>query len=151
MPKDLVVIKESNKKLGDKGELEVVELVNCPNCSSKLMLLPPSFPLVDVQCTRCNFRAQIKTNNTSPKNEIFGATWDVMDKILKSGYFTPPLIVNFKWEDKSGKHQVINFYPFIPKKNLRMRQLSSTARRANLKMFNYIKLNELPTIQLYKL
>lgn len=129
-----------NKSHGDDGESEVCELVPCPNCNKKLMLLPTNYPLYDVQCTGCSFRAQIKTNHSKPKSIVFGAGWDIMDKVLKSGFITPPLIVNFKWKDQ----QEIRFYPFIPKKNLKMYQLSPTARRANYKMFNYVGLDKLP-------
>lgn len=139
-----------NKQFGDVGEKEVVELVPCPNCNKQMMLLPPNYPLCDVQCSGCNFRAQIKTNRSKPKNEIFGAGWDIMDKVLKSGYLMPPLIANFKWSDKSGKHQKIIFYPFVPKKNLKVRKLSETARRANYKMFNYTGLDNLPSFVLFE-
>ena len=135
-----------NKQHGDDGEVEVVNLVPCPNCGKKLMLLPPNYPLYDLQCTGCSFRAQVKTNHCKPKSEIFGAGWDIMHKVLKSGFITPPLITNFKWKDQ----QEIRFYPFIPKKNLKMHQLSETARRANYKMFNYIGLDELPYFVLLK-
>jgi len=138
-----------NKISGDLGEQEVVDLVPCPNCSKKLMLLPPNYPLVDVQCTGCMFRAQIKTNNSKPKAEIFGAGWEIQEKVLKSGYQMAPLITNFKWKEGDIEKQIISFYPFIPKINLRKRQLSSTARRANYKMFNYIGLNDLPHFVLY--
>lgn len=133
-----------NKAAGDKGEQEVIDLVPCPNCGKKLMQLPPSYPLYDVQCTACSFRAQVKTNNTKPKAEIFGAGWDIMQKVLKSGFLAPPLITNFKWLEKETAHQEIRFYPFIPKENLSMHQLSPKARRANYKMFNYIGLDVLP-------
>ena len=139
-----------NKQAGDDGEVEVVELVACPNCGKELMTLPPNYPLYDVQCTGCLFRAQIKTNNTKPKPIIFGAGWDIISKVMKSGYMVPPLITNFKWEDATGAHQEIRFYPFIPKINLKMHQLSPTARRANYKMFNYIKIDEIPFFVLYK-
>ena len=138
-----------NKLAGDKGEKEVVELVPCPNCLKALMPLPKNYPLYDVQCVGCNFRAQVKTNNSKPKNQIFGAGWDIMEKVLKSGFITPPLIANFKWEDKKGRHQEIRFYPFIPKKHLKMHKLSPTARRANYKMFNYIGIDKIPYFPLY--
>ena len=138
-----------NKKAGDAGELEVMELVPCPNCGKKLMLLPPSFPLYDVQCTGCSFRAQIKTNNHAPSGTIFGAGWQIMDKVLKSGFITPPLIVNFKWKNKTGTLQEIRFYPFVPKKNLLKYKLSEKARRANYWMFNYIGLDKLPYFTVY--
>ena len=133
-----------NKIAGDIGEQEVVRLVPCPNCGKALMLLPKSYPLYDVQCTGCLFRAQVKTNNSKPKPVIFGAGWDIISKVMKSGYMVPPLITNFKWEDKGGQHQEIRFYPFVPKVNLKMHQLSPGARRANYKMFNYIDIDKIP-------
>ncbi|MEK7117899.1 MAG: DpnI domain-containing protein [Patescibacteria group bacterium] len=139
-----------NKRNGDRGEKEVVELVVCPNCGKKLMLLPPSFPLYDVQCTGCSFRAQIKTNSSKPKSVILGAGWQIMDKVLKSGFITPPLIVNFKWTEKTQQKQEIRFYPFVPKKNLSKYKLSPTARRANYEMFTYTGLDKLPYFPVYK-
>jgi DNA-directed RNA polymerase subunit RPC12/RpoP len=59
-----------NQKAGDQGEMDVVNLVPCPNCGKKLMMLPKNYPLYDVQCTGCLFRAQVKTNNTKPKPVI---------------------------------------------------------------------------------
>ena len=88
----------NNKVTGDAGELEVVEKVKCPNCGRKLMLLPPSFPLYDTQCTACQFRAQVKSSaDEKPRDSILGATWDVMDKSTKAGYLVPFLITNNKW------------------------------------------------------
>ena len=139
-----------SKTLGDLGEKEIIKLVKCPNCGKSLMQLPPNYPLYDLQCTGCSFRAQVKTNNSKPKKEIFGAGWEIIDKVLKSGFMIPPLITNFKWNEKDVKHQKILFYPFIPKSNLKKRQLSSKARRANYKMFNYVGLDELPCFVLYE-
>jgi len=135
-----------SKLNGDTGEQEVVELIPCPNCGKKLILLPPSFPLFDIQCTACYFRSQIKSAGSKPKKEIFGAGWDVIEKVMKSGLQVPSLIVNFKWESR----QEIRFYPFIPRKNLKMRILSETAQRANYKMFNYINMDTLPYFVLYR-
>ena len=69
-----------------------------------------------------------------------------MEKVLKSGFITPPIFANFKWLNK----QEIRFYPFVPKVNLRKYQLSAKARRANYKMFNYIGLDKLPYFVVYK-
>jgi DNA-directed RNA polymerase subunit RPC12/RpoP len=135
---------------GDQGELEIVEKVKCPNCGKSLMTLPKNYPLYDIQCQGCLFRAQVKTNNCKPKPIIFGAGWDIISKVMKSGYMVPPLITNFKWKDKEGEHQEIRFYPFIPKINLKMHQLSEKARRANYKMFNYIGIDEIPFFTLFK-
>lgn len=139
-----------NKKSGDDGEQEIVNLVPCPNCSKRLMLLPPNYPLYDVQCSGCSFRAQVKTNKSKPKAVVFGAGWDIMEKVLKSGFITPPLFLNFKWEEKGVECQEIRFYPFVPKSNLRKYQLSETARRANYKMFNYVGMDKLPYFEMYK-
>lgn len=136
----------SNKSAGDLGEEEVANLIKCPNCGSKLILLPPNNPLFDVQCERCVFRAQVKTNDSKPKDEIFGAGWGIMEKVMKSGYLIPPLIVNFKWKT----NQEIRFYPFVNKYNLKKYKLPETAKRANYWMFNYIGLNKLPFFVLYK-
>lgn len=138
-----------NKKAGNVGEIEVMNLVPCPNCNKKLMQLPPNYPLYDLQCTGCSFRAQVKTNNSKPKDEIFGAGWDIIEKVLKSGFMVPPLFANFKWREKGEDKQTIIFYPFIPKVNLKKRQLSPTAKRANYKMFNYVGLSKLPNFVMF--
>ena len=45
------------------GEKVVVEKVPCPNCGKRLMPLPPNYPLYDLQCTGCLFRAQVKKSS----------------------------------------------------------------------------------------
>ncbi|MCA9473919.1 MAG: hypothetical protein KC594_17795 [Nitrospira sp.] len=139
-----------NKVAGDIGEKEVVDKVPCPNCGKKLMQLPENYPLYDLQCTGCSFRAQVKTNRSKPSDEIFGAGWDIMEKVLKSGFMIPPLFANFKYKNKGVECQTILFYPFIPKGNLKKRQLSATARRANYRMFNYKGLSKLPNFVVYE-
>lgn len=114
------------------------------------MKLPTNYPLYDVQCTGCSFRAQVKTNQSKPKSVVFGAGWQIMSKVLKSGFITPPLFLNFKWEEKGVKRQEIRFYPFVPKKNLSNYTLSPTARRANYEMFTYIGMDKLPYFLVYK-
>ncbi|MDR1990697.1 MAG: hypothetical protein LBQ09_10770 [Acidobacteriaceae bacterium] len=139
-----------NKTAGSSGELDVVKKVPCPHCGKPLMQLPPNYPLYDLQCTGCSFRAQVKTNRSKPKAEIFGAGWEIMNKVMKSGFLIPPLIANFKWTDKGASKQEILFFPFIPKKNLRRYQLSENAKRANHKTFNYVDLLDLPYFVVYK-
>lgn len=139
----------NNKQSGDVGEQEVVDLIPCPNCGKKMMLLPPNFPMYDIQCTGCTFRAQVKTNNCKPKNVIFGAGYDIYEKVLKAGYLSPPLIVNFRWKDDNVTHQKIIFYPFVGKSNIKKYRLSPTARRANYLMFRYEKLDKIPSIVLF--
>jgi hypothetical protein len=114
------------------------------------MTLPPNYPLYDVQCTGCSFRAQVKTNQSKPKAVVFGAGWQIMNKVLKSGYMTPSLFLNFKWSEKGEQKQEIRFYPFVPKKNLSNYRLSETARRANYEMFTYVGMDKLPFILVYE-
>jgi DNA-directed RNA polymerase subunit RPC12/RpoP len=130
----------NNKKAGDSGEKLVCELVPCPNCGTKLILLPENNPLYDVQCSRCTFRAQVKTIQSKPTSKIRGAGWEIIEKVHKSGFLLPPLIAFFVWDE----NQEVRFYPFIPKKNLKHRKLSPVAQRANYKMFNYVGLDKLP-------
>jgi DNA-directed RNA polymerase subunit RPC12/RpoP len=142
--------KSSNRRAGDKGENEVIKSVQCPNCGKKLIGLPSNYPLYDVQCSGCSFRAQVKTNSSKPKSIIFGAGWEIMDKVLKAGFMTPPTFVNFKWHKKGKKYQEIRFYPFVPKKHLKKYRLSAKARRANYQMFNYIGMDKLPYFKMYE-
>ncbi len=146
----LKIKKISNKESGNSGEKEIVKIVPCPNCGKKLMLLPANYPLFDVQCTGCSFRAQVKTNKNKPKSVVFGAGWQIMNKVLKSGYMTPPLFLNFKWEEKEKFKQEIRFYPFVPKKNLSNYTLSKTAHRANYEMFTYVEMDKLPYFLVFK-
>lgn len=139
-----------NKQNGDLGEMDIVNLIPCPNCGKKLMILPPNYPLYDVQCTACSFRAQIKTNNKKPCKEILGAGWDIMNKVLKAGFMIPPLIVNFKWRENLKERQEIIFYPFIPKKYLKhsIRNIKRGDRK--YPMFNYTNLDIMPKVTMYK-
>ena len=129
---------------GKQGEKEIVNRVACPNCNKKLLLLPPNYPLYDIQCSGCSFRAQVKTNRCKPKNVVFGAGWDVIDKVLKSGFIVPPLFVNFKWQEVNEENQVIYFFPFVPKNHLQKYELSKRSQNAGSKRFNYVGLLELP-------
>jgi hypothetical protein len=142
--------KITNKESGNSGEQEIIDFVPCPNCRKKLMALPPNYPLYDVQCTGCSFRAQVKTNRNKPKPVVFGAGWQIMNKVLRSGFMTPPLFLNFKWTEKGKKKQEIRFYPFVPKRNLSNYRLSSTARRANYEMFTYTGMDKLPYFIAYQ-
>jgi len=139
----------TNKKAGDIGEQEVVKLVPCPNCKKDLMRLPPSYPLYDVQCTGCTFRAQVKTNQSRPKNIVYGAQWQIMEKVLKAGFISPALFLNFKWGESGSKKQEIRFYPFVPKENLKKRFTKIKKNERELWMFNYVGMDKLPYFTVY--
>lgn len=134
----------NNKPKGDAGEKEVVRRVPCPNCGRKLMLMPKNYPMYDIQCTACNFRAQVKTNHTRPHREIFGATWQIMNKVLKAGYLVPALFVLFKWSGKGGAKSELRFYPFIPKHHLKPYKTYIKKQKRRLEMFNYRSVDTIP-------
>lgn len=129
----------SYRVVGTQGEQEVVDLVLCPNCSNKLMLLPQNYPMYDLQCSACNFRAQVKTCNSNPSKvrSIRGAGWDIMEKVLRAGFLIPPLIVNFKWLEGKEEKQEIRFYPFVRKFNLKKRVANIKSHNRIYNVFDY--------------
>lgn len=130
---------------GRDGELYIAENIACPNCGKPLMQLPRNYPLFDVQCTGCSFRAQVKSRNARPSSKLFGAGWDVLRKVLKSGYMVPSLIAYYHWKEKDGSiRREVRFFPFIPKTHLFPYSLSPSAKQANWKMFIYVHLDKLP-------
>ncbi len=139
----------NNRHRGKKGEKQVVNLVRCPNCGKKLSLLPPGYPMYDLQCTACSFRAQVKTPSRSPKNQVLGASWDILHRVLRAGFMIPPLIINFTWGTGRGRKQIIRFYPFIPTRNIVPYKVNSQGN-ASYKSFYYTGLDELPHFDLYE-
>lgn len=129
-----------SKQEGSKGEQEIIDLIKCPNCGAKLMSLPVGYPLFDVQCKKCLFRAQIKTNNCKPKDQVFGAGWDIMQKNLRTGQMIPPLIVNFKWQEGSSQRRKVIFFPFLTKKNIKLKIRSESGAHPGYQEFNYVGL-----------
>lgn len=136
------MVKYRRHKTGSSGEDEVVKNISCPNCGKKLIKLPANYPLFDVQCSACSFKAQVKTSNNKSLKAVFGAGWDIMNHYIKAGMLIPPLILNMR------RTKEILFFPFIPKRHLRHYQLSKKARRANYRMFNYQALDEIPYFEL---
>lgn len=131
---------KKTKSRGDAGEKFITENIPCPNCNKSLQALPRNYPLYDVQCTGCVFRAQVKTVHAKPKNTVLGAGWEIMNKVLKSGYLVPPLIVQFIWREKGRLKRLIRFHPFVPKSNLKNYQLL----KSGYAMFVYSDVLNLP-------
>jgi hypothetical protein len=135
------------QKVGDAGEKEITKIAPCPNCGKRLTGLPNNYPLYDVQCEGCAFRAQVKTSKSASKSTVRGAGWDIIHKVLKAGFMSPPLIVNFK---PPGREQEIRFFPFVPREHLKPYKLSKNHPQANYAMFDYHDLDELPHFRLTK-
>jgi hypothetical protein len=140
------------QKIGDDGEKEIAKHVPCPNCGKKLETLPKNYPLYDVQCNGCYFRAQVKTSGSSAKSTVRGAGWGIINKVMKAGFLAPPLIVYFRGTKLKGKknHKTksqILFFPFVTKKTMVNHTLNRPDR---YKMFNYDGLLNLPHFELVK-
>lgn len=130
----------TNQQRGDAGERDVIRKVRCPNCGSKLQQLPPSFPIFDVQCTRCVFRAQVKSSNSAPRDEVFGSGHSVLSHYLKAGQIMPPLIVNFRGDKNGRTRQSIMLFPFLTHRNIRRRVRGKRSVREGYKEFNFVGL-----------
>lgn len=141
---------KANREQGTLGEKDVVKKVPCPNCGKRLRLLPPGFPLYDVQCEGCVFRAQVKTNRSAPKNEIFGSGYAVLRHSMAIGQLIPPLIANFVWTEGRTLHQRIVLYPMITKENIRKRTRGSDGSHPGYEEFNYIGMRSAPQAVLYE-
>jgi len=73
-----------------------------------------------------------------------------MNDSNRIGQLIPPIITNFKWTDKTGKHQEVRFYPFLSKQNLKKYVISSGSKRSGHAMFNYVGLDRTPHFVLYQ-
>jgi hypothetical protein len=102
-----------------------VERVACPSCDRRLQLLPPGYPLFDVQCGSCLFRAQAKRVKEKPRGRLRGGSWSVINLYLRTGQLLPPMIVCFDWPETSKEPGFVYFLPFVPAKNVKRRVLSS--------------------------
>ena len=145
-------LRTQKQKIGDAGEIEIAKHVPCPNCGKKLERLPKNYPLYDMQCNGCYFRAQVKTSESSPKSTVRGAGWGIINKVMKAGFLAPPLIVYFKGKKIEGKksrraESQVLFFPFVTKK----RMVNHTLNRPDrYRMFNYDGLLGLPHFELVK-
>ena len=53
-----------NQNVGDGGERSMCEHVAYPNCGKALLLLPPNYPMLGIEYTACDSRAQVKTSRS---------------------------------------------------------------------------------------
>lgn len=141
-------MKSTNQQTGQEGVDFVIRHVDCPNCGNIVTPLPKNYPLLNLQCTYCSFRAHVKTSTIPPREVLQGAGWNILNGILKCGYLVPPLIVNYCWSQDGVEKREVRFYPFIPKKHIKVHALSSGQRQAGYKMFDYVGLDKLPYLKM---
>jgi hypothetical protein len=110
--------------LGEAAEQFVVENVRCPSCGSTLRQLPPGYPLFDLQCSRCLFRAQVKRVQEKPRSRLRGGSWSVVSTYLRTGQLLPPMFVCFDWPRKQAEPGSVYLFPLVPAKNVIKRVLS---------------------------
>lgn len=110
--------------LGLEAERFVVRRVPCPNCAGSLERLDSGYPLLDVRCTRCLLRAQVKRVKAKPRRRIRGASWGPVDVYLRTGLLLPPMFVCFDWPEGQRQPGIVQFYPLVPKRSVMRRRLS---------------------------
>lgn len=134
-----------SSSLGDEAERFVAKRIACPSCGGRLRVLPPGYPLFDVQCGSCLFRAQTKRVKEKPRSRLRGGSWSVVNLYLRTGQLLPPMLVCFDWPETSGRPGSVYFFPFVPAKNVKRRVLSSRHKSdAGRAMAEYLGMLALP-------
>jgi hypothetical protein len=142
---DIVARMAANARLGRQAEDFVVEHLSCPSCASLLRPLPPGYPLYDVECVRCVFRAQVKRVRAQPRDRIRGGSWTILSHHLKTGHLLPPMFVCFGWPASEDRPSTVWFFPLVPAVNVRPRKLSENHKTAAGRlMTEYERMRELP-------
>jgi hypothetical protein len=136
----------SKQITGDTGEAFVASSVPCPYCDRKLELLPKNYPLFDVQCSSCLFRAQVKTSKAPISGTIAGSGWDIKESARKLGVLSPPIISVSNTRASKETQRVVQFFPFIPESHLKKKQPFKDPghKRLKYRMFDYVRMNEVP-------
>jgi hypothetical protein len=131
--------------LGDEAERFVAASVHCPSCAGRLRQLPAGYPLFDVQCASCLFRAQTKRVKERPRSRLRGGSWSVVNLYLRTGQLLPPMFVCFDWPDTRRKPGFVYFFPFVPATNVKRRVLSQRHKTdAGRAMAEYVDMLALP-------
>jgi len=73
-----------------------------------------------------------------------------MSAALKTGATVPPLLAVHAWTETGYERREVRFFPFIPRDHLKDRPLSQNTDhpRASYRMFEYVRMNELPYFRL---
>lgn len=136
---------DSSARLGEEAERFIAERVPCPSCGGALHELARGYPLFDVQCSRCLFRAQVKRVQESPRNRLRGGSWSVVNTYLRTGQLLPPMFVRFDWPRTEREPGTVYFFPLVPAKNVSKRVLSASHKTdAGRAMVEYRDMLSLP-------
>ena len=107
--------------------------------------LAPGYPLFDVQCSRCLFRAQVKRVQERPRNRLRGGSWNVVNTYLRTGQLLPPMFVCFDWPRSELEPGSVYFFPLVPARNVSKRVLSEAHKTdAGRAMVEYREMLSLP-------
>jgi hypothetical protein len=140
----------SNSESGERAVQFVLANVRCPYCEKALMDLPRATPVYDVACSRCEFRAQVKSVETSIRSRIRGASARPLVGLRLAGKLSPPLIVVWRWDGERRTADEVSLFPLVPWSHVRERVLPANhATMAGRLMVDYHDLGRLPKIPLY--
>ena len=136
---------ETTTTLGEAAEQLIADRVPCPSCGSALQQLARGYPLFDIQCSKCLFRAQVKRVHEPPRSRLRGGSWNVVNTYLRTGQLLPPMFVCFGWPRLLAEPSAIYFFPIVPAKNVTKRVLSETHKTdAGRAMVEYRDMLSLP-------
>lgn len=140
----------SNTESGERAVEFVLTQIKCPYCEKALIDLPRATPVYDVACSRCEFRAQVKSVETPRRKRIRGASARPLAGLRWAGKSSPPLIVVWGWDGKNRSAEQVTLYPLVPWRHVRERALPDKhATMAGRLMVDYHDLDLLPYFALY--
>lgn len=140
----------SNTESGERAVEFVIALVKCPYCVKTLVDLPRATPVYDIACTRCEFRAQVKSVETKKRSRIRGASAGPLAGLRLAGKASPPLIVVWGWDGVDRTATEVSLFPLVPWSHIRERVLPDThSTMAGRRMVDYHGLSTLPHFSLY--
>lgn len=140
----------SNTESGERAVQFVLAEVSCPYCTKALMDLPRATPVYDVACSRCEFRAQVKSVETRKRSRIRGASARPLAGLRLAGKLSPPLIVVWQWDGEQRSADEVSLFPLVPWSHVRERVLPANhATMAGRLMVDYHDLVRLPHFTLF--
>ena len=136
---------------GEEGELWVRQHVRCPNCAKGWFERYPSgYPLYDVYCLRCQFRAQVRKHYLpASRSRHVGASWEKIGASLTVGEPLPPIIYCHGWPSGAADPEEVFLYPFVPYSVVKARAIK-TGPQTGRNMTDYVGLRDVPRMLLWR-